>query len=930
MRRVERREQEKQKTKKKKNKFFVFLKGFLKFLFVCFLTLILVGVLAMGLIAFKLKPITEELWNNANEKVSLINEGTFKDKVETVIYDNKGTVIREVAVHDYYYIEDKDIKPEIKEAVIAIEDARYLEHKGYDVKGIARAFADIVKNNGEITQGGSTITQQLVKLQFLSLEKSYKRKIEEIFIATKIENQYSKEEILEFYLNNINYGNGAYGIETASRTYFSKPSKELTISEIAFLTAIPNNPSVYNPVRNMENTLKRRNIVLSEMKEVGFINEKELNQALKEVITLKMAKKKLEPETYEVSYVLSSATKILMEKEGFKFKYWFETEAERSEYQAEYSDLFTQLNQKIRNGGYSIYSTIDMDKQKMFQESMNKGLSDFTAKDAKSGLYKTQGAGALIDNNTGDLLAIIGGRTQDDVANTYNRAFLSYRQPGSSIKPLVAYTPAFERGMLASTIMNDTQIKNGPNNWDKRFHGKMTLRKATEMSWNTIPYQIMNRLGAKDLAMYLAEMEFSGLTPQDANAIIAVGGFTYGTTPLEMTAGYATLARNGAYVKPTGISKIVDFTNTTLYENERKSKRIYDKGSAYLMTDVLKGVVSNRSALAYGYGVDGFETAGKTGTTNGNRDKWYGGYTPHYTAVVWVGNDMPANIPGEYPQKIWKDFMQKVHKGVKPKKFDIPTDRISYMFVNPNTGEVSKQDGRGWWRQELVPEIYWELQEKRKADAKAKAERDKREKEKQRLEEIKRLLDDAGITQEEEEKLERKAEEALRALADAHIYSTYDYEYVYGALNEAKSAIEAVVLPIPRGTLYARYNVEAKRIELERKALEKPPEPERETETQKPDTTVEDIAPELKEQNPNPVQVPVVETPEQTKPVEPKPVEPKPVEPKPVQPKPVQPKPKPPATPPVEEKEPEVPAPDEGTDEARPPQDGGGESSQTD
>lgn len=914
MGRVERREKEKRKTKKKMNKFLVFTKGFFKFLLVSFLTLLLVGVLALGLVALKMKPITQELWNNANEKVSMINEGTFKNKVETVIYDNKGKVIREVAVHDYYYIEGKDIKPEIKEAVMAIEDVRYLDHKGYDVKAIARAFAEIVKNNGEITQGGSTITQQLVKLQFLTLEKSYQRKIEEIFIATKLEKEYSKEQILEFYLNNINYGNGAYGIETASRTYFSKPSKELTVSEIAFLTAVPNNPSVYNPVRNMDNTMKRRDVVLSEMKEAGFIDDKEYKQAIEQVITLKMPKKKVEPETYEVSYVLSSATKILMENEGFKFKYWFETEEERLKYQEEYNDLFTQLNQKIRNGGYTIHSTIDMDKQKMFQESMNKGLSDFTAKDGESGLYKTQGAGTLIDNKTGDLLAIIGGRTQDDVANTYNRAFLSYRQPGSSIKPLVAYTPAFERGMLASTRMNDTYIKNGPNNWDDRFHGSMTLRKATEMSWNTIPYQIMNRLGAKDLAMYLAEMEFSGLTPQDANAIIAVGGFTYGATPLEMTAGYATLARNGAYVRPTGISKIVDFTNTTLYENERKSKRIYDKGSAYLMTDVLKGVVSKQSALAYGYDVDGFETAGKTGTTNGNRDKWYAGYTPHYTAVVWVGNDRPANIPGKYPQEIWKDFMEKVHKGIKPKKFEMPTDRISYMFVNPNTGEVDKQDGRGWWRQELVPEIYWELQEKRKAEAKAKAERDKREKERQRLEAIKKLLEEAGITQAEEDELEQKAEEALMMLGDAHIYSTYDYEYVYGALNEAKTAIEAVVLPVPRESFYARYNQEAKRIEAERKAVETPPEPEPEQDDEvgTPETGVEDISPELQEQNPNPVQPPPVETPEEQTPEQPKPNKPKPEKP---------------TTPPVEEDEPEEPAPNPD-EEAEPPEEGGGESGQ--
>lgn len=786
----------------------------------------LIGVGGASAMVIKYKPMAMEIWNGADEKVASINEGTFKNKTETVIYDNKGKVIKEIAVHDYYYIENKDIKPEIKEAVMAVEDVRFLEHSGYDVKGITRAFVDIIRNKGEINQGGSTITQQLVKVQFLSMEKVYTRKIQEILIARQLEEKYSKEQILEFYLNNINYGNGAYGIETASKTYFSKPSKDLTISETAFLTSIPNNPTVYNPVKNMDNTLNRRDLILSEMKEAGFITEAEYKEAIAQKIVLKMPEKEYVPETYEVSYALSSATKLLMENEGFQFKYWFDSKEERNKYWEEYNEKFLELNKKIRNGGYQIHTTIDMEKQAKLQENVNKNLSGFNAKDSKSGLYKMQGAGAVIDNQTGDLVAIVGGRTQKDVANTFNRAFLAYRQPGSAIKPIVAYTPAFEKGKLASSIMTDKKLKGGPSNWDNRFHGSMTLRKAVEDSWNTIPFQILNQYGSKEMVSYLSELEFSNLVPEDANPIVAIGGFTYGATPLEMTGAFATLANNGEYIKPTGISKIVDVTKTVLYENKHKKKRVFDSGSAYLMTDVLKGVMTKGTGK--GYGIKNMVSAGKTGTTNGNKDTWMAGYTPYYTTVIWTGYDSPQPLSNTLLAKeIWKDFMNDIHKGLKPKDFKQP-DRISYMFVNPNTGEVDKQDGHGWWRQELVPEIYWELQEKRKAEARAKAERDRKEAEKQRLEAIEKALEEAGITQEQETELEYQADSTLNMLEDAHIYSEYDYEYVYGLMNEAKIAIEKVIFEEPKKKLYSRYYKQVKRIEAERYEVENPPviEPE--------------------------------------------------------------------------------------------------------
>lgn len=809
--------EERRRNKKKKSGWFATL---VKVFFLTILSIILIGIIGASALVIKYKPMAIDIWKDAHEKISSINDGTFKDKTETVIYDNKGNIIKEIAVHDYEYIDYPNIQENIKKAVIAIEDVRFFEHHGYDIEAMGRAFMQLIRHIGEITQGGSTITQQLAKLQFLSLDRVYSRKIEEIIIASSLEKKYTKQQILEFYLNNVNYGNGAYGIETASRTYFNKPSRELTLSEIAFLTGIPNNPSLYNPVKHMDNTLKRRNLILKKMLEYNFITKEEYEEAIAQKIELNMPKKVYEPESYEVSYALSSATKLLMANQGFEFKYWFDNEEERKAYQEKYSELFTEINQKIRNGGFQIHTTIDMEIQKQLQNSINQKLAYSQSKDRKTGLYILQGAGAVVDNRTGDLVAIVGGRTQTDVANTFNRAFLSYRQPGSTIKPLLVYTPAFERDKLPTTVMQDKHVKNGPKNATNTYAGAITIRRAVEVSVNTIPFQIANKYGTDTLIPYLEKLEFAGLVPKDNNPIIAVGGFTKGTNVLEMVGGYATLANNGAYIKPTGISKIVDVSNQVLYENKHQAKQVYDSGSAYLMTDVLKGVMTNGTAK--GYDLKGMTSAGKTGTTNDYKDIWMAGYTPYYSTVIWVGYDTPKPLSNtESAKEIWHDFMTKIHKGLTNKDFEKP-DRISYMYVNPYTGEIDKTNNHSWWKRQLVPEIQWEYQEKKKEEARLKAEKEKAERERKLQEEIKRQLKEAGISQEEETKRELKAESYLKKLKNAHIYSPSDYEGVYELMNKTIIAIERVVLEDKKQAYLESYKKQVKRINKERDALENP------------------------------------------------------------------------------------------------------------
>lgn len=700
---------------------------FLQFSILGTALLILIGLI----VALTYKDDILSIVNEANEKVQNITENTFKNKEETVIYDRGGNVIATVAPHDYYYAEIEDIPKTVQDATIAIEDIRFYEHNGYDLKAILRAGMELVKNKGTITQGGSTITQQLIKLEFLSLERTYKRKLLEIIMASKLEKKFDKEQILEFYLNNINYGNGAYGIETAARTYFNKSVNDLSLSEIAFLTAIPNNPTKYNPVNHMENTLKRRNLILQKMLSYGMIDENQYEEAVSEEIGLNMPIKETEPETYEVSFALSSATKILMEKEGFRFQYWFDSHAEREKYMKEYNERFLEWNQKIRNGGYEIYTTIDSQKQKLLQATINAQLANYTSKSPETGIYEMQGSAVTIENQTGDVLAIVGGRTQEDAPNPYNRAFLSYRQPGSIIKPIIVYTPTFQGDKLASTVMNDQKMENGPQNATGTYAGYMTLREAVARSVNTIPHQLGTEKGPMKMLAYLKKMEFSGLAPEDNHVGIAYGGFTYGTNTLEMASAYATLTNEGKFIKPTGIEKIVEIVHDeVIYQNKREAKKIYDAGAANLMLDILKDVVNQPYGTAYGYGLSGMTTAAKTGTTNNYHDKWFAGITPYYTTVVWTGYDIPKPIGANYDpaRRIWKEYSEQIHQGLA--NIDFSQTRLAWMYTNPRTGEVSKEPRSGWMK-ELVPEIFYEIQIAHQMDGKkllVKQEKIKREK----------------------------------------------------------------------------------------------------------------------------------------------------------------------------------------------------------
>ena len=690
-----------------------------------------------------------EVREDALHNIKNVNPRTFNIRSEGAVYDKEGNMLTKLKEQDYKYLPIDEMKEEIKQAIISIEDERFYDHNGMDVKAITRAFALLVVNKGEIQQGGSTITQQLAKNMFLTQMKTFDRKFAELFISLELEKEFTKDQILEYYLNNIYFGRGKYGIETASLYYFSKSSNDLTVPEIAMLLSVPNNPSLYDLFDNMENAKKRQQTILMKMHQLGYLNDAQYAEAKEAQVVLNVLKSEQYKPTYQTEYAIFDATETLMRLNGFAFKYDFKSNEERAKYEEAYKESFNKWNQEIRRGGYHIYTSLDSNAQKILQEAVDSGMRGYRAKQ-NNGTYKTQSAGVLLDNETNHVIAIVGGRTQDGVEQWFNRANQAYRQPGSTAKPIVAYTPAFERGLTAYSKYEDkkdTRDKYFPNNVDGVYRGYVTLREAVERSINTIPYSLAKQYNPYELLGYLTKMQFNKMVDEDRHAGIAIGGFTYGVTPLEMAGAYSTLANNGIFVSPSAIVKIVNAHGDVVYADNRYGERVYRADSAYMMVDVLKGVVTNKRGSAYGYALPNMTTAGKTGTTNDNKDAWFIGFTPYYTGVVWVGNDKPSRIQGLYgsttPGKIWYSFMSKMHKGLPNKEFEKPSD-VYVVYRDQQTFELYLEEGpnrQKEWVTKGEYESVVEMEKVREEEAKrAEEEREReRELERQRAEEERKL-----------------------------------------------------------------------------------------------------------------------------------------------------------------------------------------------
>lgn len=609
------------------------------------------------------------------EAVSMVSHSskdTFRKSQTSIAYDINGKTLSVLkGEKDVYYIEYEDIPIYVKQAIISTEDKRFYKHKGIDYRGIMRAAVAMIQD-GEVTQGGSTITQQLARTVFLSNERTWERKIEEMYIAVELEKKYSKEEILEFYLNNVYFANGYYGIEAAAQGYFGTDVSHLSLSQMIYLCAIPNNPTLYNPLTHADKTQARRDRILKSMLEDQVISESSYQTAVAEQI------KTTEPEeiknNYAETYTYYCATRALMELEGFEFQTVFSDDEEKTAYDREYQSLYDTCNKKLFTGGYRIYTSLDLDAQSQLQTSVDEVLAGFGEK-SDEGIYELQGAAVCIDNTTGMVRAIIGGRSQDDVEGyTLNRAFQSFRQPGSAIKPLIVYTPALERGYTPDTTVVDEPIADGPVNGDGTYSGAMSLRQAVARSKNTIAWKIFEELTPEVGISYLEAMGFSNLDANDKRLPASIGGFTNGVSPLEMAKGYATIKNDGGYRNPTCIMKITDADGEVIYQADQTASVIYKENACRQMTDMLQTVITSGTGRGYSLGM--MPCAGKTGTTNDNKDGWFVGYTPYYTTSVWVGYDIPKEVPGlgggTYPGKIWHSFMSWLHDGLEPVDFIHP------------------------------------------------------------------------------------------------------------------------------------------------------------------------------------------------------------------------------------------------------------------
>lgn len=637
-----------------------------------FLLILFVTAAGCGFLGWK-------FYSNCRAEVEgLVAESTEADFLPgqaSYFYDAAGNVLAKISGdEDSQYLPYEEIPQDAVNAFIAIEDRTFWENCGVDFKGIVRVGINFILTKGEEMHGASTITQQLARNRYLTRDVSIKRKVKEILIAMDLTEKYSKEQIMEFYVNDINYANTYYGLQAASKGYFGKDADELSLSQIAYLCAIPNSPSYYNPYRHPDHALTRRDKILGDMLTMGYITQEEHDEAVAEEIIV--TGNSYEMRNYETTYAIDCAVRWLMEREGFQFEYGFSNYDDYKAYQAAYEESYAAAKDELYTGGYRIYTSLDPAKQEILQGAVDQVLS-FDGETADNGIYALQGAAVAVNNDTGLVEAIVGGRSQETSTYTLNRAFQSFRQPGSSIKPLIVYAPALENGYASFSSVKDISVDAAkepkadvaslPGNW-------ITLRQAVEKSRNGAAWWLFNEVTPEEGLSYLTQMRFDKIVPDDYNMAASLGGFTYGVTAEEMAGAFSALENDGVYREPDCIVRMENLSGENIYTG-REPKEVYSKQTASVMVDVMKGVISRGTARGMGW-KSKIEVAGKTGTTNNSKDGWFCGMTPYYTVTVWVGYDTPRTLSSlygsSYPASIWKQAMDGLTAGLAEAVFTAP------------------------------------------------------------------------------------------------------------------------------------------------------------------------------------------------------------------------------------------------------------------
>lgn len=576
--------------------------------------------------------------------------------VSSQVFDSQGKLITTLhSDQNRLPIDINKVPKNLQNAFIAAEDNRFYDHIGVDPIGILRAVVTNLTNRG-IAQGGSTITQQLAKNAFLSQDQTLKRKIQEAILALELERKYSKKEILEMYMNQIYFGRGAYGIQTAAHTYFGKDVGDLTLAECAMIAGLPKSPNYYSS--SVNEATARKNVVVGQMEKYGYITPSQAEEAKKSSLDIKQ--KSTSNTTDETAYFIDYVTQEIAQKYG---------------------------DDALYKDGLKIYTTLDTDKQHAAVQAM-RHLPETHTDD--QGLTQPQGAIISIDPKTGHILAMVGGRGQD----SFNRASMAVRQPGSAFKPFV-YMTAMEHDMTPDTIMEDKKVEYGgwsPHNADNSYQGRMPLWKALALSVNTVAIQLADKVGPSNVIANAKKLGITTLvedgSPNDDNlASAALGGLTKGVTPLEMAAAYGAFANKGVYIKPTAIVKILDRNGNVLEDNSSdvQKTQVMSEKTAYEMTSMLEGVIARGTGTAASIGRP---AAGKTGTTDDNHDAWFIGYTPDIVTAVWVGDDTGSQSLGEIyggtvPAQIWHDYMASAVSGTSADDFDVPAGMGKAYYEEP-------------------------------------------------------------------------------------------------------------------------------------------------------------------------------------------------------------------------------------------------------
>ena len=592
------------------------------------------------------------------------------------IYDSAGNEIAIIhATENRVPVKIEQIPVNLLNAFVAIEDNRFYEHKGVDFRGLARAaYTNLIR--GEIAEGGSTITQQLAKNAYLTQERTIKRKIQEVFLALQLEKQYTKQEILELYLNQIYFGQGAYGVQAASKTYFGKNVEDLTLGECAMLAGIPKSPNYYSPFNNINAAIERRDTVLDQMVNFGYINYSQCYDAKKAEVVL--APPNVPEKHKDAMYFIEYVTQLLVDRYGADAVY---------------------------KEGLKVYTTIDLDIQRMAEEALMIYLPEYYT-DA-NGIVQPQGSIVAVEPKTGYIRAMVGGRGTDQ----FNRATMAERQPGSAFKPFV-FVAGLENGYTPDTVIEDSPITIdgwSPQNYSRRFSGNVTLRTVAIFSMNVPTVKIAQALGIDKAIYYAQEMGISTFVlegdPSDTNLAASLGGLTRGVTPLEIASAYGTFANSGVHIPHTAITKVLDRNGNIIFEALPEGRQVISQESCADLTSMLEDVITKGTGKGAAIGRP---AAGKTGTTSDYHDAWFVGYTPDLVASVWIGCDDNSELDGitggDLPATIWSHFMQNALLNVPVHDFDdYVVERRNKKVVTEVKDENSSSRRRDYYEDEPEP-----------------------------------------------------------------------------------------------------------------------------------------------------------------------------------------------------------------------------------